>query len=204
MKRCLIVLLAFALAGCRTTTVKTDNAGYKAGVAKVKITPLQMTWLSGYGGRSKPAQGVTADLWARAVALRDANGKRIVVVSLEVLGLPNSMNQSIRAKARKRFGLRDDQLMLVATHTHKGPVLPDRPSVEIMYGLNAEQKKRVVENAAWLEERILEVIGQSLTDLVEDRGGDRPTGDDQQGLAVAAIGHVQARVHVVSSGAARA
>lgn len=165
MKENLLAMLCALLCACATSPTKSNHAEFKAGAAKVKITPQHPTWLSGYAGRNQPAHGPATDLFARAVALQDADGQRLVIVSIEVLGLPRSMNEMIRAKAREQFGLREHQLMLVATHTHKGPVLPERPSIEIMYDLDAEQTRRVMENAAWLEQQILEAIGTALRDL---------------------------------------
>jgi hypothetical protein len=37
-------------------------AQWKAGVARVVITPSEMTWLSGYGTRTAPAAGKIHDL----------------------------------------------------------------------------------------------------------------------------------------------
>ncbi len=165
MKKISMILVLIVLAGCRTTTMKTDATSYRAGTAKVNITPQKPIWLSGYGGRQGLPKGTGTELWVRALALEDGKRHRLVVVSMEILGLPHSINESIRKKARRQYGLRDRELMLVATHTHAGPVIPERPSVPIMYALNAENNKRVNENAIWLEKHILNVIGKALEDM---------------------------------------
>ena len=41
--------------------------------AKVVITPEKALWMSGYGGRTKPAEGKVHDLWAKALALQDGS-----------------------------------------------------------------------------------------------------------------------------------
>ena len=37
-------------------------AGWKAGVAKVLITPTESMWMSGYASRKSPAEGKLTDL----------------------------------------------------------------------------------------------------------------------------------------------
>jgi hypothetical protein len=50
-----------------------------AGVARVKITPDQPLLLSGKYQRDRPAVGTLHDLWAKALALEAAGGRRVVL-----------------------------------------------------------------------------------------------------------------------------
>src|SRR5262245_35829073 len=43
--------------------------GWRAGTARVAITPKQPTWMAGYGSRNKPSEGAVHDLWAKALVL---------------------------------------------------------------------------------------------------------------------------------------
>ena len=52
---------------------------WKAGVAKVNITPKEFMWMSGYASRKGPAEGKEHDLWAKALVLEDAAGKMTAV-----------------------------------------------------------------------------------------------------------------------------
>ncbi|RPJ86104.1 MAG: hypothetical protein EHM18_07940, partial [Acidobacteria bacterium] len=58
--------------------------GLRVGAAKVKITPEEIGWLGGYGHRDRPAEGVAADLWTRALAFDDGSGNRRVLVSADI------------------------------------------------------------------------------------------------------------------------
>jgi hypothetical protein len=138
---------------------------YRAGLAKVKITPEKFGWLTGYGNRNKPADGVALDLFARALALEDGMGQRAVIVTAEILGFPPSMSRWIRDEAKRRFGLSDAQILLNASHTHAGPAMPERPSMEVFHGFNEEQAKTVHEYAAWLRQTVVELIGKAIDDL---------------------------------------
>ena len=57
---------------------------WKAGVARVVITPKQSIWLGGYANRTGPSEGKLHDLWAKALALEDASGNRSVLVTMDL------------------------------------------------------------------------------------------------------------------------
>ena len=61
--------------------------GWKAGVSRVVITPDRPLWMSGYAARTKPAEGKLHDLWAKALAIEDAQGRRGVVITLDLCGI---------------------------------------------------------------------------------------------------------------------
>ena len=54
-------------------------ADYKAGVARVLITPEKPMYLSGYANRTHASEGKIHDLWAKALAIEDRKGGRIVI-----------------------------------------------------------------------------------------------------------------------------
>src|SRR3954467_8402503 len=143
MRRFAGLSLVIALATCASTaTAAQDGSGYRAGTAKVKITPEEPGYLLAYD-RHQKAEGVESELWTRALALEDAEGQRAVLVSADILGFPPSLARSIRRDARQRFGLNDGQVLLAASHTHNGPVLPHSPSLEIYHDLSEEEAKGV-------------------------------------------------------------
>src|SRR5687768_12972495 len=54
---------------------------WKAGAAKVNITPETYMWMAGYAARTKPADSRMTDLWAKALVLEDTVGKRAVLIT---------------------------------------------------------------------------------------------------------------------------
>ena len=56
---------------------------WQAGSARIKLTPEQFMWMSGYGGRTVPADGKLTDIWAKALVLRDAKGKDAVLITAD-------------------------------------------------------------------------------------------------------------------------
>ncbi len=135
----------------------------KAGLARAVITPAQPTWLSGYATRNKPSEGKLHDLWTKALALEDERGNRVVLVTTDILGYSREVAEAIAERAQQQFGLRREQLMLNASHTHTGPIV--RSNLIGAYDLDAEQAARVAAFAVRLQEQTLRVIGEALKDL---------------------------------------
>src|SRR5450759_3456430 len=128
MRKIVVLLLAAVL---------LPAAGFRAGVGRVKITPEQPIWLSGYASRNHPSEGVLHDLWGKALAIEDGQGQRVVIVTTDLIGLPRSLSDSVAARVAKEYGLDRSRLVLNCSHTHTGPVL--RANLESMYDLTREQ-----------------------------------------------------------------
>ena len=69
----------FALLVLLSTCGPLLAADFQAGVARVKITPPSPFWMSGYAARTHPSEGVEQELWAKALALRDAGEPPVVL-----------------------------------------------------------------------------------------------------------------------------
>src|SRR5438105_2860549 len=80
--------------------------GMRAGVARVKITPVMPVWLTGYALRTHPANSVLADIFAKALAIEDGRGGRVVIVTTDLIGLPGNVSDGAAKRIEKRFGLK--------------------------------------------------------------------------------------------------
>src|SRR5438105_15666755 len=100
-----------------------DAKPWQAGVAKTAITPKQSMWMSGYGARNKPAEGKVHDLWAKALVLEDASGRRCAIVSLDLVGIDKQLADDVCADLKKQHGLARSEILLACSHTHCGPVV---------------------------------------------------------------------------------
>ena len=78
---------------------------FKAGVARKVITPTESIWMSGYAARTRPSEGILHDLWAKALALEDPQGKRLVIVTIDLIGLPREMSDRVAARVKAKHGL---------------------------------------------------------------------------------------------------
>ncbi len=158
---CSIVLIAAF--GMNAVPEPAEAGGWKAGVAKAKITPTEPVWMAGYGGRNKPAESTLQDLWLKALALEDADGHRAVVVTTDLLGLPRSMSVPVCEALKDKLGLKREAIMLTSTHTHCGPVLRD--SLYDIYPLDEQRIAQIESYSAKLEQTMVDTVQQAFARL---------------------------------------
>jgi len=163
----LIVLGALIGAGLRPTCVRADEVPWKAGTAVAVITPAEPMWMAGYAARNKPAEGKVQDLFAKALALEDAAGTRLVVVTTDLIGIPRDLRDAVVEQSAKRFTLPSQALLLNASHTHCGPEL--RADKGAIYGLDAARIEQT--EAYWdrLVEQLVALVGEALDNLAPAR-----------------------------------
>lgn len=138
-------------------------AGWKAGTARINITPDKPLWLAGYGGRDHESEGKLVDIWAKALALEDANGKQAILITSDLLGMPQDMSNNVRNELQKKFGLSRAQIIINSSHTHSGPVLGE--SLQDVYPMNAEQHQKVVHYSRDLEKQLVRLAGSALKSM---------------------------------------
>lgn len=144
-----------------------DKTGLKAGLARVVITPESPIWMAGYASRNHPSEGKVHDLYAKALAIQDNGGRRLVLVTSDLIGFPRSIADSIAQRVERRFGLKRNELLLTSTHTHTGPVLAH--SLTGSYNLDAEQTLVVEKYTSQLQDKIVGVVGEALSALAPAR-----------------------------------
>src|SRR5262245_55864381 len=78
----------FAQESKKPTAAAKDGgkSEWKVGLAQMKITPERPVLMSGYAGRTKPFEKVTADLYVKAMVLQDRDGQQGVIVTSDILG----------------------------------------------------------------------------------------------------------------------
>ena len=101
----------------------------RAGVARADITPPPGVELWGYSNRSGPARSTLDPLYARVLVLDD--GRRSAAVVTLDLGRSFGPPQIAQLRERVRREHRVDEVMLIASHTHSGPVIEDRYEGEL-------------------------------------------------------------------------
>jgi hypothetical protein len=136
---------------------------YKAGVAVRVITPKDALWMAGYAARNHPVEGKLHELYAKALALEDAKGNKLVLLTSDLLGLPRELSDKVADNIRVRVDLPREALLLTSSHTHCGPVLAS--SLMDMYDLPAEQKKLIADYTDQLAEWLIETVLAALDDL---------------------------------------
>ena len=99
------------------------NAQFSAGVARRIITPETPVWLSGYASRTRPSTEVLHDLWAKALVIEDNNRNRMIIVTLDIIGLSHELSETIAQRVISKYGIDRSNLLLNSSHTHSGPVI---------------------------------------------------------------------------------
>ena len=126
LRRRLRYLLAIGLA-CLTAVhlppvrAEEPRTEWKAGLASAIITPEEPMWMAGYASRNKPSEGKVHELRAKALALEDARGTRLVIVAADILGIPRTLRDRLEKECGQRYGLPPEGLLINASHTHCGP-----------------------------------------------------------------------------------
>ncbi|MEW6234551.1 MAG: neutral/alkaline non-lysosomal ceramidase N-terminal domain-containing protein [Candidatus Omnitrophota bacterium] len=138
-------------------------AALKAGAARTVITPQTSIWMAGYAFRNKPSEGKLHDLYARALALEDDQGTKAVFLASDIIGIPAGLAARVSARVEKECGVPRANLMLTCSHTHSGPALRD--NLKDMYGMPEEEWQKVIQYMKWLEDKMVEVIQESVRDL---------------------------------------
>ncbi len=161
-----LALVAFCLVSsiAAPQSLTAGDALWKAGAAKAVITPKEPLWMAGYAARTSPASGTLHELYARVLALEDAQGRRAVLVSTDLLGIPRSISENVCHALAAKFGLPRDAIMLNASHTHCGPVL--RGALFDAYPIDEADKRKIEAYSNELEEKIVRTVGEALTQLV--------------------------------------
>src|SRR5437879_2697301 len=139
--------------------VRAQEATWKAGVARVVITPEKGVRLAGYGTK-RPPDGKLHDLWMKALALEDPKGQRIVLVTSDFQGIPKEMSDRVFAQLQKKLKLERHQVMITFSHNHCGPRLGS--DLVDYYPVEEEQVKLVDEYTALMETRLVETVGKAL------------------------------------------
>jgi neutral ceramidase len=161
------ILLLAAVAG--RVPAQPPDAPWKAGVATTVITPDGPIWMAGYAARDKPSEGKVHDLLAKALALEDAAGGRLVFVTTDLIGITRPIREAVAKQAQDKYGLPPTALALNASHTHCGPVV--RSGGSVMYDLPAGQGERIDRYVAELQEKLVALVGRALAEMAPARLG---------------------------------
>ncbi len=138
-------------------------ASWKAGTAAVVITPDRALWMAGYAARTRPSEGTDQDLHAKALALDDGQGTRLVLVTMDLLGFRAEWVDGIAERISRKTGLKREHLLFNSSHTHAGPALDG--VLEIAYTLTPQQKADIREYTARLADSVEQLILKALSKM---------------------------------------
>ncbi len=157
--------LVFLLCMFLMTSPLVAAPTWQAGSARIKLTPEQFMWMSGYGGRTVPADGKLTDIWAKALVLKDARGKEVVLITADLIGIGAESTKWIAQQLKKNHGLERKQFAIATSHTHTGPALSD--NLVPLHYLRADeaQQNRIVQYTLKMRQMLVDIVGQAYKDL---------------------------------------
>ncbi len=162
----LLLMCVSWISVAQSETSSTENH-WKTGNGRRVITPEIPIWMSGYASRTEPASGVRVDLWAKALAIRDARGESVILVTLDLVGMGRELSMSIRESIARTLCLKAEQIHLCFSHTHTGPVVGD--NLRSMYFLNEDQWQALREYEKFLEKQVHQAALEAWENVEESK-----------------------------------
>ncbi len=130
---------------------------FKAGFARVDITPPIGTGLSGYS-MVRISDGIKDTLDLNAVAFSDGSNKA-VVISADIINFRAYFNL-YRQQVAKAAGLPPEAVFIACTHTHTGPVIG-----ACIYGQTFDSFDKASTYERFVGERLADVAQLAIADL---------------------------------------
>ncbi len=163
LSRQIVFLALAALVAATVQLPAAEDLPWKAGVARAKVTPQGEMWMAGYASRNKPADGTAQELFAKALAIEDMDGSKVVILTMDLISVPRPLRASLEKAIKDRHKLPPSALMINCSHTHSGPELrAKRVKNSSIYPSVAEQAIAYYE---WLEARLVQLIDDAIRDL---------------------------------------
>ena len=143
---------------------------WKAGLARVDITPAKPVVLLGYGDRKGPFTAVAQPIFAKALALEDADGHRGIIVTADLVGFQAAvLTNPVAARVQEATGLQRSQLLFNASHSHTGPLVstdPWREANPVAHApLSPEDAAETVAYTKELQDKLVTLVEAALIDL---------------------------------------
>ena len=106
---------------CCTELCAQEDATYQVGFARVDITPEYPIRLNGFGFRREESEGVSQSLFARAMAISQADTPPLVVIAIDNLGVRSAQVNEVARRLKRSHQLPRENVVVTFTHTHCGP-----------------------------------------------------------------------------------
>lgn len=141
------------------TKSASTNYDWEVGVGKQKITPKTKVWLAGFNYKRVP-YGKIHDLFVKVLALKDKNGKIVVLATTDHQGMSKTIYENIFQKVNQQFGIERENFMLTFSHNHSGPRLTD--DLHDYYPVEEEQERLVDEYSEWMGNQVVNAVKEAL------------------------------------------
>jgi neutral ceramidase len=152
-----------ALCAGAAVPLPTSAGTWRAGAGRAKVTPAGPVWMAGYGARTREGDATLQDLWVRALALVDPQGRTGVLLAIDNCGIGREVADTIAGEIRRRHGFGRDAVMIDLSHTHCSPFTEGLLGGMREFG--AAEWRRVVAYTRWLEQQAVAAVDAAVSDL---------------------------------------
>lgn len=135
---------------------------YSVGAAAVDVTPGYPVRLNGFGGRREEARDTSQHLWAKALAISHGSDPPLVIITLDNLGVRESLVDQVAVELNKRYQLPRQNLVLTFTHTHSAPKLNGASDTIFSSPLPPEHQEHVDRYTSELPRLIVAAAAEAL------------------------------------------
>jgi neutral ceramidase len=135
-------------------------APFRAGAAKVDITPANSQWLMGYNARR--STGVLDKIWHRAVVMESGGQQFALVASDLCLFSPSVYDEAAKAVERET-GIPRARFWWSVTHTHAAPEVGPPGVYKALLGRSDHEYDR--EYAALVEDALVRAVKEARANL---------------------------------------
>ncbi|QDT29773.1 Neutral/alkaline non-lysosomal ceramidase [Gimesia panareensis] len=118
---CVVLVFGLSTLAAAGESDSQKNLEWKAGAASAKITPAKPLKMAGYAGRKEPAEGTEQDLYAKALAVEDQQGNRVVFLTLDLIGVIDRLRSDVTSQVQEKYKVPPEAVLMNASHTHCGP-----------------------------------------------------------------------------------
>ena len=136
---------------------------YHVGVAVVDITPEYPIRLNGFGNRREESEGVSQQIYARALAVSQRDQPPLVLVTLDSLGVRTSMVEEVRRRLKASDGLPGQNLALTFSHSHCTPKVNGACDNIFSTAIPADHQKHIDRYTRELTDRITQVARKAMS-----------------------------------------
>lgn len=164
MRPGLRVLMGFLLVAASGTTASA-RSDWSAGAASVDITPDGPVWMAGYAARKTPSEGVALPIHAKALALKDAGGSTVVLITADLIGFDRTIVDDVLKVVGPKHKLGRESVAFYASHTHTGPMIKTTDSALSAYNLSRESAGRNLAYRQALPGKLVGLIDAALSNL---------------------------------------
>ncbi|MFO0942591.1 MAG: neutral/alkaline non-lysosomal ceramidase N-terminal domain-containing protein [Pirellulales bacterium] len=154
------ISLSFLMSTCRASSPIQDSS-FQFGMAQADITPNYPILLNGFLSRQQEAPGTRQKIWAKAISLRASNGKPIVLLTVDTLGIPAEIRSKVAA-AIEPLGVDNSALAITATHTHSAPIIVGCAPNILGRDFTAEEQQHIQRYTEEFTAKLIDVAKQSL------------------------------------------